>query len=154
MLKSIRSLKIPEHLSFFRDSCKIAFRLLLQKEPNNAIPVKHLIEEFLSNNNFHELEEYEKIIYKESAKRLFRNQQLPNYAENLAKSKLPRILEISSNAPVHFLEGIIKAYILNKKEPDIQEIKKNISLTISQYILIQKMGIFAIKDPPDENDLK
>ena len=151
-----KKISIPEHLSFFRESCKIAFRLWLQKEPNNTTPVKDLIEDFLSNNNFHELEEYEKIIYKESAKRLFRNQQLPNYAENLAKSKLPRTLEISSNAPIHFIEGIIKTYILNRKEPDIQEIKKNISLTISQYILIQKMGAFAIKDldPPDENDLK
>ena len=48
-----KKISIPEHLSFFRDSFKIAFRLWLQKETNNTIQVKHLIEDFLSNNNFH-----------------------------------------------------------------------------------------------------
>ena len=55
---------IREHLSFFRDSYKIAFKLWLEKKPNKTTLIKHLIEDFLSNNNFHELEEYEKIIYK------------------------------------------------------------------------------------------
>ena len=34
----------------------------------NIIIKQHLIEDFLSNNNFHELEEYEKFIYQESSK--------------------------------------------------------------------------------------
>ena len=44
----------------------------------NIIIKQHLIEDFLSNNNFHELEEYEKIIYKESATPLFRGQKISN----------------------------------------------------------------------------
>ena len=151
-----KKISIPEHLAFFKDACKIAFQLWIQKEPNNTEPVKQLIEDFLSNNNFHELEEYEKIIYKESAKRLYRNQQIPDIATRLAKTKLPRILEITSNAPLHFIEGTIKTNILKKKEPDIQELKKNLSMTISQYILIQKIGANNILDleNPDPNDLK
>ena len=151
-----KKISIQEHLAFFKDACKIAFQLWIQKEPNNTEPVKQLIEDFLSNNNFHELEEYEKIIYKESAKRLYRNQQIPDIATRLAKTKLPRILEITSNAPLHFKEGTIKTNILQKKEPDIQEIKKNLSMTISQYILIQKIGANNILDleNPDPNDLK
>ena len=151
-----KKISIPEHVSYFQEACKIAFKLWLQKEPNNTESVKLLIEDFLVNNKFHELEEYENIIYKESAKRLYRNQQIPDTAATLAKSKLPRVLEISSNAPTHFIEGIIKSYILNKKEIDIQEIKKNIAPTIAQYVLIQNIGGFNINDIdyPDPNDLK
>ena len=125
-----KKISIPEHLSFFRESCKIAFRLWLQKEPNSTTPIKYLIEDRLSYNNFHELE----VIYKESAKQLFRDKLLQKHAENFAKSKLPRIHEIYRTT-FPFLRRNNKKYILNKKEPDIQEIKKNIVLTISQYIL-------------------
>ena len=151
-----KKISIPEHLAFFQEACKVAFQLWNKKEPNNTEPVKQLIEDFLINNNFHELEEYETIIYKESAKRLYRNQQLPDIATNLAKAKLPRILEITSNAPLHFIEGIVKAHILKKKEPDVSEIKKNLSITISQYILIQKIGANTILglENPDPEDLK
>ena len=45
---------------------------------------------------------------------------------------------------------------MNKKEPDISEIKKNLSITISQYILIQKIGANTIQglENPDPDDLK
>ena len=97
-----------------------------------------------------------KLSTKNRLKRLYRNQQIPDIATRLAKTKLPRILEITSNAPLHFIEGTIKTNILQKKEPDIQEIKKNLSMTISQYILIQKIGANNIRDleNPDPNDLK
>lgn len=146
----------PEHLNYFKEACKIAFRLWLQKEPNNTEPVKELIHDFLVNNNFHKLEEYEKTIYQEAAKRLYRNQNIPEYVTKLAKAKLPRILEITSKAPTHYIEGTIKNNILKKQEPDISEIKKNIALTIAQYILIQEMGGFDIEeiDKPDPEDLR
>ena len=128
-----KKISIPEHLAYFEEVCKKAFRLWLEKEPNDTEPIKELIEDFLSNNKFHTLEEYEKIIYNESAKRLFRNQIIPQVAINLAKAKLPRILKISSNAPTYFIEGIIKSNILNKKEPDTQEIKKPRPSNIAIY---------------------
>ena len=155
-MKKKKLYKYRKSFSYFEELFKKAFKLWLKKEPNNTEPVEVLINDFLSNYWFHELAKYEKIINNESVKRLFRNQVIPNVAIKLSKLKLPRILEISSNTPTYFIEGIVKSHILNKKEPDTQEIKKSIDLTITQYILIQNIGGFEIKciDNPAPNDLK
>ena len=146
----------PKHLEFFKEACKTAFKLWLIKESNNTETVKDLIYDFLSNDKFHKLSEFEDKIYKEAAIRLYRNQNIPEHTTNLAKAKLPRILEISSNAPTHFIEGIIKNTLLKKEKIDLTNIKKNLTLTIAQYILIQKIGAFNIDDieRPDPEDLK
>ena len=122
----------PKHLEFFREACKTAFKLWLSKESNNTEPVKDLIYDFLSNNKFHKLSEFENKIYKEAAIRLYRNQITPEHASKLAKAKLPRILEIASNAPTHFIEGIIKNTLLKKDKIASIDIKKNLTLTIAQ----------------------
>ena len=84
------------------------------------------------------------------------NQNIPEYVTKLSKAKFPRILEITSNAPTHYIEVTIKNNILKRQEPIISEIKKNIAQTIAQYILIQEMGGFYIEgiDKPDSEDLR
>ena len=50
-----------------------------------------LIYDFLSNNKFHIISEFEDKIYKEAAIRLYRNQNISEHATKLAKAKLMRI---------------------------------------------------------------
>ena len=50
------------------------------------------------------METLEKTIYIEAAKRLFRNSDIPNNIVRLAKLKLPRIIEIISNAPKYIID--------------------------------------------------
>ena len=56
------------------------------------------------------METLEKTIYIEAAKILFRNSDNPNNIVRLAKLKLPRIIEIISNAPKHIIDQMIENY--------------------------------------------
>ena len=67
---------------------------------------------------------------------MFRNSDIPNNIVRLAKLKLPRIIEIISNAPKHIIDQMIENY--NKKKSE-NEITKYGEEKISQYYLLNEI---------------
>ena len=100
---------------FFKESLKKIFRIWLNAEPNNTIKIKQFIDDLLTKDNLHTYEEFQKEIYDQAAERLFRNKNLPPDIKKLARAKLPRLLDISSNAPEHLIFETIKQKVLNQK---------------------------------------
>ena len=74
----------------------------------------------------------------------------------MTRAKLPRLLDISSNAPEHLIFETIKQKILNQKNPDKEEIEQLISETIAQHIAIYKLikNEAPNLDKPNQEDLK
>ena len=93
---------------FFKESLKKIFRILLNVEPNNTIKIKQFIDDLLTKDNLHTYEEFQKEIYDQAAERLFRNKNLSPDIKKLTRAKLPRLLDISSNAPEHLIFETIK----------------------------------------------
>ena len=63
-----------------------------QKKPNNTYPIKTLTNDFLTFGKFHPLLEYEKFIYGELSKRLYKNKIPYNDITKLAKLKLQMLI--------------------------------------------------------------
>ena len=68
-----------------------------------------MLDDFISKNILHSQEEFNKTIYKEAAIRLFKNRNPPENVTKLAKLKLPRLIELLSNAPHHIIEQMIRS---------------------------------------------
>jgi len=83
-------------------------------EPNNTKEILKLIDEFISNGNLKSLETFDDIIYGEATKRVYKDGHIPLEIKKLTKCKLPRIIELLSNAPKHIIEQMINSY--NKKK--------------------------------------
>ena len=72
--------------------------------------MKEMIDDFISKNILHSQEEFNKAIYTEAAIRLFKNGNPPENVTKLAKLKLPRLIELLSNAPHHIIEQFYLIY--------------------------------------------
>ena len=68
--------------------------------------------------------EFRKEICDKSAERLFRNKNIHLDVKKLVRVRLPRLLDISSNAPEHLIFETIKQKITNQKIPDNEGIEK------------------------------
>lgn len=121
-------------------------------EPNLTTKIKELIEDCINNNKIHTIKEFENEVYKEAAVRLFRNNRVPENIYKLSKLKLPRLIELLSNAPIHIIEQLIESN--NKKNINENEIKYGKEKIIS-YIIVEK--IIDIKEfdleKPNKEDL-
>ena len=58
------------------------------------------------------------------AERLFRNKNISIDIKKLTRAKLPRLLDISSNAPEHLIIETIKQKVMNQSSPDKEGIEK------------------------------
>jgi len=118
--------------------------------------IKQFIDDLLAKDNLHTYDEFQKEIYDQAAERLFRNKNTPLHVKKLARAKLPRLLDISSNAPEHLIFETIKQKITNQKIPDNEGIEKLISETIAHYIAIDKLIKNDVPnlDKPNQEDLK
>ena len=88
---------------------------MIKYEPNNTLKIKEFINDLLTSNTLHTLEEFEKHIYDEAATRLFRDKILPEKIKNLAKMKLPMLIELSSNNFEHLIKDTISQKISKRK---------------------------------------
>ena len=143
---------------FFKEALKSTFKTWISVEPNNTPNIKIYIDDLLSKNTLHTLEEFEEEIYIQAAARLFRNKNIPKNIKKLTTANLPRILEILSNAPEHLIEETIKQKVLNQNTPDEEGINKLIYQYIMQYLLtyiiISKNYQIPKIDKPNPEDLK
>jgi len=98
---------------------KNIFKTWLKVEPNNTERIKQYIEELLSNNKPKSINEFEEEIYNQAAIRLYRNKTIPEKAKNLSKANMPRLLELSSNAPEHLIVEVIKQKTIDSE--DVEE---------------------------------
>lgn len=99
-----------------------------------------------SNGNLKDIEIFDNIIYEEAAKRLYRNEQIPIEIKRLTKCKLPRIIELLSNAPKHIIEQMIDSHNkLKEKEPIIEYGKQKKEYLLKKELLeIQPYNISFI----------
>ena len=121
---------------FYKEAVKQTFKVWLKVEPNNTQNILKLIDEFLTNGNLKDIEIFDKIIYEEAAKRLYRNEEIPIEVKRLTKCKLPRIIELISNAPKHIIEQMIDSHNkLEEKKPIIEYGKQK----IIEYLLTKEL---------------
>ena len=133
---------------------KSIFKTWIKVEPNNTTKIKEYIDELLTNNNLKTIDEFEEEIYNQVVIRLYRKKMVPNKAKNLSKANMPRLLELTSNAPEHLIEEVIKQKIIDKKDPEEENIEKMIYEQILGYISIKKALNFEtpnIEKPNQEN---
>ena len=97
LYKREQEINDEEMVEFMKEATKQAFKTWIKYEPNNTLKIKEFINDLLTSNTLHTLEEFEKHIYDEAATRLFRDKILPEKIKNLAKMKLPMLIELLSN---------------------------------------------------------
>ena len=146
-----RGNKSPQ-MNFLSKAIINTFKIWIKVEPNLTTKIKELIEDCINNNKIHTIKEFENEVYKEAAVRLFRNNRVPENIYKLSKLKLPRLIELLSNAPIHIIEQLIESN--NKKNINENEIKYGKEKIIS-YIIVEK--IIDIKEfdleKPNKEDL-
>ena len=153
LYKKEYELNDEEMIEFMKESIKQAFKTWIKYEPNNTLQIKEYINDLLSSNKLHTLEEFEHYIYDEAATRLFRDKIIPNKIKNLAKMKLPMIIELASNNYEHLIKDTISQKI-SRKAFTIEEIKKLLFKPIMKYIGVFKSGDIEtpnIQKPNEEN---
>ena len=72
------NIKNSIHEDFIKKTIKEAFKVWIKVEKNNTTEILKLINEVLLENKIIKLETFEKTIYIEAAKRLYRNSDIPN----------------------------------------------------------------------------
>ena len=96
----------------------------------------NLIENIIKNSSIAPIEEWDKQIITDAATRLFRNCIIPDNIINISKRKVPRLLELVSNAPIHIITQQISNYLLKKQQNN--EYEKNIQKHLLNYLIIEK----------------
>ena len=104
-------------IEFIKKAIRNIFKTWLQAEPNLTTKMKEMIEDFISKNILHSQEGFNKAIYLEAAIRLFKNGNPPENVTKLAKLKLPRLIELLSNAEQHVIEQMILSNIKGNSHP-------------------------------------
>ena len=140
-------------VEFMKEATKQAFKTWIKYEPNNTLKIKEFINDLLTSNTLHTLEEFEKHIYDEAATRLFRDKILPEKIKNLAKMKLPMLIELSSNNFEHLIKDTISQKI-SKNASTLDEIKRLLFKPIMKYIGVFNSGNVEtpnIQKPNNEN---
>ena len=99
----------------FQENTQIEF--IKKAIRNITIKMKEMIDDFISKNILHSQEEFNKAIYTEAAIRLFKNGNPPENVTKLAKLKLPRLIELLSNAPHHIIEQMVRSNTKGSPHP-------------------------------------
>ena len=81
----------------------------------------------VNNENIKDLKYWDRDIKEQSYIRLFKNQIHPNVKNKIYKLKMPQIINLFSNAPIHILEGIIKDNANSIKTEEIEKKLTNYS---------------------------
>ena len=161
IIKPILKLLNKEHIkadedmiNFYIEAMKNIFKTWLKVEPNNTEKIKQYINELLTNNTLKSINEFEEEIYNQAAIRLYRNKTVPEKAKNLSKANMPRLLELTSNAPQHLIEEVIKQKIIDSEDIEEETLGKMIHEQILGYITINQTlecEIPKIEKPNQEN---
>ena len=141
------------HKDFIKKAIKETFKVWIKVEKNNTTEILKLIDEVISKDKIIELERFEKIIYIEAAKRLFRNNNPPGNIAKLAKINHPRLIELLSNAPKHIIDQMIDTQNKNQTEDEPNKFARE---KIAQYYLLNKiinMQPFNLQKP-NKDDIK
>ena len=153
LYKREQEINDEEMVEFMKEATKQAFKTWIKYEPNNTLKIKEFINDLLTSNTLHTLEEFEKHIYDEAATRLFRDKILPEKIKNLAKMKLPMLIELSSNNFEHLIKDTISQKI-SKNASTLDEIKRLLFKPIMKYIGVFNSGNVEtpnIQKPNNEN---
>ena len=161
IIKPILKLLNKEHIkadndmiNFYIEAMKNIFKTWLKVEPNNTEKIKQYIDELLTNNTLKSIDEFEEEIYNQAAIRLHRNKTIPEKVKNLSKANMPRLLELTSNAPQHLIEEVIRQKIIDSEDIQEETIGKMIHEQILGYITINQTlecEIPKIEKPNQEN---
>ena len=123
-------------ITFYKETIKQTFLVWLKVEPNNTKETLKLIDEFLTNGKLKSLETFDNVIYEEAAKRLYKDGQIPLEIKKLTKCKLPRIIELLSNAPKHIIDQMIDSHNKKKDNETIVEYGKQ---KIIEYLIVNEL---------------
>ena len=105
----------------------------------------------VNNENIKDLKYWDRDIKEQSYIRLFKNQIHPNVKNKIYKLKMPQIINLISNAPIHILEGIIKD---NANSIKTEEIEKKLTNQIAPYIIVDifdKKELTNLIEPDSKN---
>ena len=105
----------------------------------NTERIKQYIDELLSKNTLKSINKFEEEIYNQEVILLYKNKIIPEKAKNLSKSNMPRLLELTSNAPEHLIEEVIKQKIIDSEDIEEEAIGKIIYEQILGYITIYQI---------------
>ena len=143
-----------EYKSFLCEAAKKAFILWTTFEKHHGERTLNLIENVIKNSSISPLEQWDKQIITDASARLFRNCNIPDNIVNISKEKVPRLLELISNAPIHIITQQVSNFLMKKQQNN--EYEKNIEKHLLNYLIIEKtMEIPEIDLPkPQSNDLK
>ena len=144
--------QVNTQIEFIKKAIRNIFKTWLQVEPNLTTKMKEMIDDFISKNILHSQEEFNKAIYTEAAIRLFKNGNPPENVTKLAKLKLPRLIELLSNAPHHIIEQMVHSNIKGNPHPtEIMYAKEK----ILSYLLIDNiLNISELQIPkPDKEKI-
>ena len=102
-------------------------------EPNLRAEILEQINKELNQTEEIQEEIWKKIVNEQAFIRLFKNDIPEQVKTKINKLKLPNVLNLLSNAPIHIIEGIIKQNVDNLKDTAINQQLIN---QISPYIVI------------------
>ena len=150
-LRTNNNFQFNPQIEFMKKACKNIFKTWLVVEPNLTTKIKEMIDDFISKSILHTQDEFDSAINIEAAVRLFKNGNPPENVKKLAKLKLPRLIEIISNAPYHIIEQMVHSYRKgNPHETEIKYAKEKI-LTYLLLETILDIKEFQIPKPDEEN---
>ena len=67
---------------------------------------------------------------------MFRNCNIPDNIVNISKEKVPRLLELISNSPIHIITQQVSNFLMKKQQNN--EYEKNIEKHLLNYLIIEK----------------
>ena len=112
-----------EYKSFLCEAAKKAFILWTTFEKHHGERTLNLIENVIKNSSISPLEQWDKQIITDASARLFRNCNIPDNIINISKEKVPRLLELISNAPIHIITQQVSNFLLKKQQNNEYEKK-------------------------------
>ena len=104
-----------DYINFLKEASKKAFLVWTTFEQNHNEKILNLIDNVLKNSLIAPLEEWDKQIISDASTRLFKNCNIPEKVINISKEKLPRLLELISNAPIHIITQQVSNFLLKSK---------------------------------------
>ena len=125
-----------DYKHFIFEAAKKTFTLWTNFEKYHNEKILNLIDNVIKDSNMPPLEEWDKLILEDAANRLFKNCNIPDKIINIAKEKVPRLIELLSNAPIHIITQQISNFLLKKQQNN--ECENCIKKHILNYIIIEK----------------
>ena len=125
-----------EYINFLYEATKKAFTLWTNFEKYHNEKILNLIDKVIKDSTMPPLEEWDKLILEDAANRLFKNCIIPEKIINISKQKVPRLIELLSNAPIHIITQEVSNFLLKKQQNN--ECEKCIKKHILNYIIMEK----------------